>query len=65
MKCTKCDSCVENKQNGMMCFNPKSDYFNERLKGLSIDECEYFSDVYYANPKDEDDKGLFDEHNNS
>lgn len=60
MKCIKCDSCVENKQNGMMCFNPKSDYFNERLKNLLIDECEYFTDVYYINPKEDDEKGLFD-----
>jgi len=56
MKCLKCDSCVENKQNGLMCFNPKSDYFNERLKGLEIEECKYFTDIYYVNPKDKDEK---------
>jgi len=61
MKCLKCDSCVENKQKGLMCFNPNSDYFNERLKDIEIDECKYFTDICYVNPKDEDEKGLFDE----
>ena len=53
-------SCVENKQNGLMCFNPQSEYFNERLKGLEVEECKYFTDVFYINPKDEDEKSLFD-----
>ena len=51
MICLKCDSCIENKQNGLMCFNPQSEYFNERLKGLEVEEFKYFTDVFLYKPK--------------
>lgn len=57
-KCKFCDFCTESKQ-GIKCFNPKSESFNQIIK---LDEvCEYIELNYYVHTKDEEDKGLFNE----
>ena len=56
-ECKSCDYCVESKQ-GIKCFNPKSDNFNQRVD--LKDSCVHIEFNYYAHPKD-DEPGLFDE----
>lgn len=58
-KCYKCDSLVECKGKGVICFNAGSEWFNQ--KPIDVEECEFYSDLFYVHPKTEDDKGLFDE----
>ena len=56
--CKSCDHCTESKQ-GIKCFNPKSDNFNQKVK--LDDSCEFIETFYYVNPKSENEKGLFDD----
>lgn len=57
-ECKSCDFCVEDKKKGIICFNPKSDNFNQRVD--LKDSCEHIEFNYYSHPKDESE-GLFDE----
>lgn len=57
--CKSCDFICENKQKGLVCFNPKSDNFNQKVK--LDDSCEFIETNYCINPRDEDEKGLFDD----
>ena len=56
-KCFKCDSLAENKQKGVICFNAKSEFFNQ--KPVDVEECEFFTDYFFVNPKDENTNDLF------
>ena len=56
--CKWCDFICENKQKGIICFNPKSDNFNQRID--LKDSCEHIEFNYYIHPKD-DEPGLFDD----
>lgn len=55
-QCKDCDHCVESKQ-GIKCFNPKSESFNQRVN--LNDSCEFIEFNYYINPKDENTNDLF------
>ena len=57
-ECKSCDFCVENNKKGIICFNPKSDNFNQKVD--LKDSCDHIEFNYYVHPKD-DEKGLFDE----
>ena len=56
--CKWCDYICENKQKGIICLNPKSDNFNQRVD--LKDSCKHIEFNYYAHPK-VDEPGLFDE----
>lgn len=55
-ECKSCDFCVENNKKGIICFNPKSDNFNQRVD--LKDSCDHIEFNYYVHPKD-DEPGLF------
>lgn len=57
--CKWCDYICEDKKQGIKCFNPKSESFNQKVN--LDDSCEFIEHHFYVNPKDEDEKGLFDE----
>ena len=57
-ECKNCDYICEDKKQGVKCFNPKSDNFNQRVD--LKDSCEHIEFNYYAHLKD-DEKGLFDD----
>lgn len=50
--CKWCDFICENKQKGIICFNPKSDNFNQKVD--LKDSCENIEFNYYAHPKVKD-----------
>lgn len=54
-KCKDCDHCVESKQ-GIKCFNPNSEYFNQKVK--LDDGCDKIETNYHTYQK-EDSNGLF------
>ena len=54
--CKNCDYCTESKQ-GIKCFNPKSDNFNQKVS--LTDCCSFIEFNYYVNPKDEETENLF------
>lgn len=56
--CKWCDYICENKQKGIICFNPKSDNFNQKVD--LKDSCEHIEFNYYVHPKGSE-QGLFDE----
>lgn len=56
--CKWCDFICEDKKQGVKCFNPKSDNFNQRID--LKDSCKYIEFNYYVHPKD-DNEGLFNE----
>lgn len=56
--CKWCDFICENKQKGIICFNPKSDNFNQKVD--LKDSCEHIEFNYYVHPKGSE-QGLFDE----
>ena len=56
-ECKCCDHCVESKQ-GVKCFNPKSDNFNQKVD--LKDSCKHIEFNYYTHLKD-DEPGLFDD----
>lgn len=56
-KCKDCDHCVESKQ-GIKCFNPKSDNFNQKVK--LDDGCDKIETNYHIYQK-EDSSGLFND----
>lgn len=58
-KCYKCDSLVENKQKGIICFNANSEWFNQ--KPIDVEECESYTDYYFVDPNKEDSNGLFND----
>lgn len=43
--CKKCDYFAENKQKGLICLNPKSDNFNQKVE--LNDSCEHIETNYY------------------
>ena len=47
-ECKSCDHCVESKQ-GIICLNPKSDNFNQKVD--LKDNCEYIEFNYFVHPK--------------
>lgn len=47
--CKWCDFICENKQKGIICFNPKSDNFNKKVD--LKDSCVHIEFNYYAHPK--------------
>ena len=57
-KCKFCDFCIESKQ-GIKCFNPKSESFNQKVN--LDDSCEFIEHHFYVNPKGDENKGLFDD----
>lgn len=57
-ECKFCDFICENKQKGVICFNPKSDNFNQRVD--LKDSCEHIEFNYYV-PQKVEGEGLFDE----
>ena len=54
--CKSCDYCTESKQ-GIKCFNPKSESFNQKVK--LDDSCSFIETYFYINPKDEETENLF------
>ena len=56
-ECKNCDYICENKQKGIICFNPKSDNFNKKVD--LKDSCGHIEFNYYAHPKGSE-QGLFD-----
>lgn len=56
-KCKDCDHCVESKQ-GIKCFNPKSDNFNQKVN--LDDGCDKIETNYHIYQK-EDSNGLFND----
>ena len=56
--CKCCDYICENKKQGIICFNPKSENFNQKVD--LKDSCVHIEFNYYTHQKDEE-KGLFDD----
>ena len=54
--CKSCDHCIESKQ-GIKCFNPKSDHFNQKVK--LDDSCSFIETNFYVHPKDDNTNDLF------
>ena len=48
-ECKFCDFICENKQKGVICFNPKSDNFNQKVD--LKDSCVHIEFNYYTHPK--------------
>ena len=57
-ECKWCDFICEDKKQGVKCFNPKSDNFNQKVD--LKDSCKHIEFNYYVHQKD-DGSGLFDD----
>ena len=57
-ECKNCDYICEDKKQGVKCFNPKSDNFNQRVD--LKDSCKHIEFNYFVRPKD-DEPGLFND----
>ena len=55
--CKSCDYICEDKKQGIKCFNPKSENFNQKVK--LDDSCVFIETYFYINPKDEETENLF------
>lgn len=56
--CKWCDFICEDKKQGIKCFNPKSDNFNQNVD--LKDSCKHIEFNYFVHPKD-DEPGPFNE----
>lgn len=56
--CKWCDYICEDKKQGVKCFNPKSDNFNQKVD--LKDSCKHIEFNYYTHPKGSE-QGLFDD----
>ena len=56
--CKNCDSLCETKGKGIICYNPKSDNFNQNVE--LTDSCEHIETNFYITPTSQDN-GLFEE----